>query len=351
MPQRVIALFDQLREHVDQFAGANITIVRQIRLLALNAAIEAARSGEAGQGFSVVAQEVKALAEQARLVSTTFSEGVGGRLRSGAVMAAQLAEELETGRLIDLARSIGQSVVGLISGRVPELCALASDSDLYNALTEPSDETIALAQCRLAIFLSFSNIYRNAFIADRDGKVLASVDQEAMLRLGNAKGTQTFQNALKLRSASEWVVGDVWQNSEAKDRISLMFGAGIRHCTAPRAKPVGAVILEFDWGGQINALLESAASSSSDADRMKLTLIDAQRRIVASSWGAPFGELVPASWSSDQGITRREDLVIAHWQAKARQGLEHLGITCLVEKRRLTREEIRTTLANASQAT
>jgi methyl-accepting chemotaxis protein len=135
-------IVEELGQHSDSISAiANVIkeIADQTNLLALNAAIEAARAGEQGRGFAVVADEVRKLAE--RTTQSTLEIGkMIERIQTGTVSAVRSMQEgssrVQGG--VTLTREAGESMNHIREGATRVISAI---DGITLALNEQSAAT------------------------------------------------------------------------------------------------------------------------------------------------------------------------------------------------------------------
>jgi len=134
--EEISSMIDEIRG-LDSLASSVLEIADQTDLLAINASIEAARSGDAGRGFSVVADEMRVLSGKSEKAAKEISCQIRELTDSVSRKVSELINSGNNGDNIVLIQSIGNRLQN-ISDRYGKFEALSSE--LIDSLSDSSGQ-------------------------------------------------------------------------------------------------------------------------------------------------------------------------------------------------------------------
>lgn len=180
----VIARLGERSKEIGDIVETISGIAGQTNLLALNAAIEAARAGEHGKGFSVVAEEVRKLAEQSEEATqhiSTLIRSIQDETEKAVVTMDQGTKEVERGR-----ESVGSA--GKAFGEIRRVVADVEESS--NTVTERIQ---GLQQNIRNIVSSIANVTQEARkVAAESQSVSAATEEQAAGMQEIASGSRSL---------------------------------------------------------------------------------------------------------------------------------------------------------------
>lgn len=169
----------QTLNHQGQEIGMVISVINDIaeqtNLLALNAAIEAARAGEQGRGFAVVADEVRGLAERTRKSTDEVKSKIEG-IQAGTSKMVKLMEAASSSAMAtdEQTKVAGEKISGIYQF-VEEINVLS------NSITDSMKTQKSAAQSTTSAIASLVELDQQALSSNND-KIIVQQDLE---NLGN----------------------------------------------------------------------------------------------------------------------------------------------------------------------
>jgi len=260
----------------------------ETKVLALNARIEAARAGQFGAAFGVVAEEIQVLSDK----TSKIADQMARRTREKTAEYTEMIDRRIRGtRLSDLALVNIDLIDRNLYERTCDVRWWATDGSLVDALTSETEQSREFASHRLGVILSAYTVYHDLVLCDCDGRIVANGRPEKYTNVGfNESSSDWFRAAMATGSGDEYGFQSAHQSPIVSHQPSLIYSCAVREGANARGKKIGVLGIVFDWMGLAQPILENIPVDASEKSTTCAYILDRQGCILASNRETGIGQ-------------------------------------------------------------
>ncbi|MEM6329459.1 MAG: methyl-accepting chemotaxis protein [Planctomycetota bacterium] len=281
-------------KEIEQFVGdLSLTMTSAIdeitninddtQLLALNARIEAARAGNAGAAFSVVAEEMQGLGAKTADIAKQLASQTRGKIDG---LLDMIGSSIRGTRLSDLALTNIDLIDRNLYERTCDVRWWATDSSLVEALTTGEEEAARYASQRMGVILSAYTVYHDLVLCRPDGTVVANGRPEQYRSQGaSCASAEWFRTAAATQTGDDYGFETAHESSLVDGQAVLAYSCGVREAGRARGKLLGVLGILFNWTDFAQTVVENTPIAASEKQATRCCICDADGRVIADSWG------------------------------------------------------------------
>jgi hypothetical protein len=282
---RLASLARGVSEHLGHAVSGMQRVNMQARLLSLNARIEAARAGDSGRAFGVVAAEMASLSERTSTLTADLATRTKAELAQLDATLEHLGAEIRGVRLSDLALSNIDLIDRNLYERSCDVRWWATDAAVVDALARPDAAQAAYASSRLGVILDAYTVYYDIVLCDLHGRVVANGRPARWRSVGrDMSGTGWFREAIATRDGSEFGFRGVHRDDGlAGGELILVYSCAVREGGRSDGRVLGVLGIVFNWAALAQTIVKRTPIPEEERGRTRVCIVDSTGLVLADA--------------------------------------------------------------------